>query len=67
MFITKASKQNQELVIERTGDNEYSYVYKDIVNPKTGVSNVVFLLISSIILFSGLFLCRKELSLFKNL
>ncbi|MBQ7240892.1 MAG: hypothetical protein IJS56_05595 [Bacilli bacterium] len=67
MFKTKASKQNQELVIERTGDNEYSYVYKDIVNPKTGVSNVVFLLFSSIILFSGLFLCRKELSLFKNL
>ena len=71
-FVTISNEDDKKLIFTKTGDNEYTYEYVDkikeeISNPKTGVNSLVFLLVLSIILFVGLFLRRKELSLFKNL
>ena len=67
MFKTKTLKNNQALSIERTGDNEYSYIYSDIQNPKTGVTSVTIILLISILTFVGVYYFKDEFSMFKRL
>jgi len=64
---TYATKLNQELKIERTGDNEYSYIYSDIKNPKTGVASVTLLLLISISSIVAIIYYKDEFSLFKRI
>lgn len=64
---TYPSKLNQELKIERTGDNEYSYIYSDVKNPKTGVASVTILLVASIFLIVAYIYYKDEFTLFKRL
>jgi hypothetical protein len=64
---TYPTKLNQELKIERTGDNEYSYIYSDIKNPKTGVASVTLLLLVSIISIVAIIYYKDEFSLFKRI
>ena len=67
MFKTKPLKNNQELIIERTGDNEYSYIYIDTVNPKTGVGSITLVLVIAILSMLGLTYYKDDLSLFRRL
>ena len=67
MFTTKPLKNNQELIIERTGDNEYSYIYIDTVNPKTGVGSITLVLVIAILSMLGLTYYKDDLSLFRRL
>lgn len=64
---TYPTKLNQELKIERTGDNEYSYIYSDVKNPKTGVASVTLLLLVSFISIVAIIYYKDEFSLFKRI
>ena len=69
---TKPLDDNTELVITKTGDNEYTYEYKEkikveVENPKTGVSNLFILLIVTFMGLVYLLSNRNKFSIFKRL
>ena len=47
-FSTLTSNEGYVMEFLKTGDNEYTYVYKELINPKTGVRSLIILLIISI-------------------
>ena len=55
------------LSVTKTGDNEYTYEYKQIVNPKTGIYSLSILYVVCFIGFIILKTNKKKISLFKKI
>lgn len=67
LFKTIPLKNNQELTFKQTGDNEYSFIYSDTVNPKTGVISITVLLLLSFVGTIVLTYYRDKVRIFKKI